>query len=191
MKEKERVDKSEFFDTVGGICLDSSGNVASAVSSGGISLKRNGRVGEAALAGSGCWAANGDSTVASVACSATGQGEEIMKRQLALLCCAELREDGVGGEEALANIFNGDGQARTICRSVLASNGNGQAHSQGKIGIVGLRYVPHESSVEVVYGHSTPSLAFAWSSSASPIPKPIISRNPTNGPLFAVIRAPL
>lgn len=40
------------------MCVDSSGYVASAVSSGGLLLKHTGRVGQAAVYGCGCWAEN-------------------------------------------------------------------------------------------------------------------------------------
>ena len=43
-------------DTVGVVVMDSTGNVASTVSSGGIALKQPGRVGQASCFGCGCWA---------------------------------------------------------------------------------------------------------------------------------------
>ena len=50
--------KGGLLDTVGAVCVDHSGCVASAVSSGGLVLKHSGRVGQAAVYGCGCWAEN-------------------------------------------------------------------------------------------------------------------------------------
>ena len=53
--EKHSMDDS-VTDTVGVVVMDSTGNVASTVSSGGIALKQPGRVGQASCFGCGCWA---------------------------------------------------------------------------------------------------------------------------------------
>eukprot|EP00191_Tetraselmis_sp_GSL018_P018885 CAMPEP_0177581808 /NCGR_PEP_ID=MMETSP0419_2-20121207/2359_1 /TAXON_ID=582737 /ORGANISM="Tetraselmis sp., Strain GSL018" /LENGTH=337 /DNA_ID=CAMNT_0019070903 /DNA_START=98 /DNA_END=1112 /DNA_ORIENTATION=- len=106
----------EVYDTVGAVCVTSSGETAAAVSSGGIAMKTPGRVGEAALHGSGCWAEasrvnttrNGNQCPeldassesekgapsqpsSGFACSVTGVGER--KRNMPWLVCA-LRESG-------------------------------------------------------------------------------------------------
>ncbi|KAF9573539.1 hypothetical protein EC968_008408 [Mortierella alpina] len=73
-------------DTVGAICVDRFGHVASGVSSGGIAMKFPGRVSEAAIFGAGCWAQDASATSAGFACSMTGAGEQICKTLLAKSC---------------------------------------------------------------------------------------------------------
>jgi len=65
-------------DTVGAVALDSSGNIASATSTGGTLGKAPGRLGDSSLIGCGCYADN-----QSAAVSTTGWGEPIMKLVLA------------------------------------------------------------------------------------------------------------
>jgi len=66
----------EKYGTVGAVCMDNNGNIASATSTGGIWLKLYGRVGDTPIMGAG--------TYASVygGASATGHGEAIIKQFL-------------------------------------------------------------------------------------------------------------
>ncbi|KAF9950064.1 hypothetical protein BGZ72_008220 [Mortierella alpina] len=88
-------------DTVGAICVDRFGHVASGVSSGGIAMKFPGRISEAAIFGAGCWAQDASDTTAGFACSMTGAGEQICKTLLAKSCM-----DTMASEDDTSNAAN-------------------------------------------------------------------------------------
>jgi len=82
-------------DTVGGVAIDTNGNLAAATSTGGYPLKLVGRIGDSATIGAGTYADN-----LCGACSATGVGEIAMRLVLAkLVCdriaCGETAQDAV------------------------------------------------------------------------------------------------
>jgi len=125
--------------TVGAVALDREGNLAAATSSGGMTNKRWGRIGDVPVIGAGTYANNRTCAV-----SCTGTGEEFIRhtvardiaalieyRALTLQQAAEevvlrkLRKgDGgiiaVGGDGAIALVFNSDGMFRG------ASDSNGR-----------------------------------------------------------------
>ncbi|XP_063241375.1 threonine aspartase 1 [Bacillus rossius redtenbacheri] len=70
-------------DTVGTLCVDSEGHVASACSSGGIALKCPGRVGQAGVHGGGCWAQDAEGARPAVAACTSGSGEHLVSTLLA------------------------------------------------------------------------------------------------------------
>lgn len=83
----------EKLDTVGAVCVDSRGHVASACSSGGLSMKYDGRIGQAATYAAGVWADSSESsTKRSVAVSTTGAGEYIVKTLLAKELGTKIKE---------------------------------------------------------------------------------------------------
>ena len=80
-------------DTVGVVVMDSTGNVASTVSSGGIALKQPGRVGQVSCFGCGCWAQRARASQGkpyTVGISTTGCGEHLVRTFLARECALEL-----------------------------------------------------------------------------------------------------
>ncbi|TPX53830.1 hypothetical protein PhCBS80983_g06146 [Powellomyces hirtus] len=75
-------------DTVGAITMSDTGHLTSGVSSGGISLKLPGRLGSAAQYACGTWAQQ--TGLVSVACSASGTGEQIIKTLFARECATRV-----------------------------------------------------------------------------------------------------
>ncbi|XP_018328264.1 threonine aspartase 1 isoform X2 [Agrilus planipennis] len=84
LEQKTAVEYKDLMDTVGAVCVDKDGHVASGCSSGGLILKKPGRVGQGALYACGVWADSFNSTSEnSVAVSTTGCGEYLIRTQLA------------------------------------------------------------------------------------------------------------
>jgi beta-aspartyl-peptidase (threonine type) len=91
-------------ETVGAVCLDATGLLAAATSTGGLGGQRPGRVGDSPLIGAGTWADE------RVAVSCTGQGETFIRAGAARLVAA-LVERG----ETLESAANAAMQAVAQC----------------------------------------------------------------------------
>jgi L-asparaginase / beta-aspartyl-peptidase len=95
-------------ETVGAVCLDATGMLAAATSTGGLSGQRPGRVGDSPLIGAGTWADR------NVAVSCTGQGEAFVRAGAARLVAAFV-EHGATLEAA----------AQAALKAVAECGGNG------------------------------------------------------------------
>ena len=95
-------------ETVGAVCLDATGLLAAATSTGGLQGQRPGRVGDSPLIGAGTWADR------HVAVSCTGQGETFIRAGAARLVAA-LVEHGATLDQA----------AQAAMAAVAECGGNG------------------------------------------------------------------
>lgn len=90
-------------ETVGAVCLDASGVLAAATSTGGLQGQRPGRVGDSPVIGAGTWADR------RVAVSCTGQGEAFVRAGAARMVAA-LVEHGRDLDEAGRAVLDDVGQ---------------------------------------------------------------------------------
>ncbi|KAG2182527.1 hypothetical protein INT43_007458, partial [Umbelopsis isabellina] len=162
-------------DTVGAICVDAIGNVASGVSSGGISLKFPGRIGEAAIFGSGCWAQKMSGNADSMACSCTGTGEQLMLTSLSQQFSFAMQEN-VNIHEAMKKTL----QSKFLDDPVL------DTFPEKNAGLLAVKFTSRVKSsrcdiVELCYGHTTQSMGIGYMSANHGKPQFKMSRKSPDG----------
>jgi beta-aspartyl-peptidase (threonine type) len=110
-------------DTVGAVAIDSSGNLASATSTGGTRHKLPGRVGDSPLVGSGGYADNWTAAV-----GATGHGEALMKIIISKRVC-DLVGDGLSAQAAC------DAAIQMLADRVQGTGGLIAVDARGQVGV--------------------------------------------------------
>eukprot|EP01134_Creolimax_fragrantissima_P006065 CFRG6065T1 len=164
-------------DTVGAVCIDSEGSIASCVSSGGIWLKKPGRVGEASMYGCGCYAddypicANSVPDVQEdgkyegirVGCSVSGTGEYIQRVFLASQCAKAMAMS----DQAAQSVHDTITSELLDCRFL--------SHTQEKpVGVLAVKCM--FEGIEVIWSHSTESFGIGYQFGSSKPPVTKISR---------------
>ncbi|XP_015610184.1 threonine aspartase 1 isoform X2 [Cephus cinctus] len=138
-------------DTVGAVCVDEFGNIASACSSGGIILKYPGRVGQAGVWGSGVWAQNADYSVGS---SSTGCGEHLIRTTLARSVAEAISKTScptTGLHQTMKNDFIDSMFLRGL--------------EQKLGGVIVIKYSSLEGFGDVLWSHSTNSMIIGYMNS--------------------------
>lgn len=164
----KQIDGNARLDTVGAVCVDSSGTVSAAVSSGGLLLKVPGRIGQAAVFGSGCWAQNSsEKDRPSIACSVSGVGEYLMKTMFARECYQVVydRHDSIS---ALPDVFK-----ERFLESPCLRNAPSKL-----AGVLTVKHYASDNLCELAWAHNTRSMIMGYGSTSKGKTVSIVSRQP-------------
>lgn len=164
----------ERFDTVGAVCVDQLGNIASAVSSGGIALKYKGRLGQACIYGCGCWAEQLDRSGIGIA--TTGTGEQLIRTQFAQRTAERL----LSFDKPISDLL------RTSIVDGFINSKYLSLDQEKYAGLAGICLQPcdNDYAVELFFGHTTKSMSVAhFVSSVMSKPLSFVSRVKSDDPV--------
>ncbi|KAJ8670485.1 hypothetical protein QAD02_001744 [Eretmocerus hayati] len=148
-------------DTVGAVCVDQYGNIASACSSGGIILKYPGRVGQAGVWGCGVWASKGASSVGT---STSGCGEHLVRTTLARTVA-----DAITDADCPVASLHNSMQTNFMGSKFLANL------SEKHGGVIAIRYSIDDDCGDFLWSHSTNSMIVGYMSSKNKSAKSRVS----------------
>ncbi|XP_066600315.1 threonine aspartase 1-like [Prorops nasuta] len=149
-------------DTVGAVCVDKLGNVASVCSSGGLILKYPGRVGQAGVWGCGVWASKDRYCVGA---STSGCGEHLVRTTLARTVA-----------EAIENSSCPTTSLHLAMKTNFIESRFIVGLNQKLGGVIAIKYNPEDELGEFLWAHSTETMVIGYMNSNEKSPMSHMTR---------------